>query len=323
MITVGYITARKECRFDWFFQSLRMQLRPDDNIEIVIVDFYAQPCDFWTSEDVRNRETTVFMRAYDAGLDAQTLWAPPKPTVWAGPHRLTKQNWWAAANARNTVLCLGRGEFWAQVDDRSVLMPGWMDAVRDGMKGDYAVCGPYQKRTGITVERGHIKHAGIVTGEDNRIEYVQEHYSMHQHLKNPYSAPGEWWYGCSTALPTEWALKVNGYDETCDSSSGEDYIFGLMLQNNGYPIYFDTRLKIVEDRTPEFIGEPMVRKDKGQSPADKSHALLTKLRGQRRAQHPWDLRQLRTQHQRGIPWPAATWPVADWYDGQPLKEMTP
>lgn len=323
MTTIGYVTSRPEPRFDWFFSSLRAQLRPSDELELVIVDFYAQPCDSWTSEDVRIRENKVFADAYASGLDNQTTWVRPKPTVWAGPHRITNQNWWAAANARNTALCLARGDFWAMVDDRCVLMPTWMEAVRQARQEHYAVCGPYQKRTGITVENGAIKHAGIVTGEDNRLQYVREHYDIHEHLKNPYSAPGEWLYGCSFGLPTEWALKVNGMDETCDSSSGEDYIFGLMLQNNGYPLYYDTRMMIVEDRTPEFLGPPMIRRDKGQSPNDKSHALLTKLKGQRRAQHPWDLNLLRTSVLSGGQWPHATWPTTDWYDGQQVKDMTP
>jgi hypothetical protein len=316
LISIGYVTSRKEPRFDWFLDSLRRQLQSSDDVEIILVDFFAQPCDDWTRENVDWRGIQLSRAVHKLSV----RWSPPKPTVWSGPGRLPKDNWWSAANARNTALCLARGDFFACVDDRCVLMDGWMEAVREAVKGQYVVCGPYQKRVGITVKDGVIEHAGIVTGEDNRLAYIKEHY---QSLANPYSAPGEWLYGCSFGLPLEWALRVNGFDETCDSSSGEDYIFGLMLQNNGYPMYLDTRMYLIEDRSPEALGVPMVRKDKGVSPNDKSHALLAKLRGQRRAQHPWDIRDLRTRVQKGAPWPKAFWPTTDWYDGQPVKEMTP
>lgn len=323
MITISYITSRPEPRFDWFFQSLAAQLQPGDDIEIIIVDFFAQVGDSWNHKDVADRRMKAF--AATAPIDDRCSgvhWDAPKPTVWQGPHRLPRDNWWAAANARNTALCLARGDWWACVDDRCVLLPGWMAAVRDAVKGKYAIVGPYEKRTGITVKQGIIEHAGIVTGVDSRLQYIWEHYSMHKSLGNPYSAPGEWFYGCSFALPVEWALKVNGFDETCDSSSGEDYIFGLMLQNNGFELRLDTRLMIIEDRTPEFIGPAMLRKDKGQSPNDKSHALLARLKGQKRAQHPWDIRTIRNGVLRGAGWPGANWPMTDWYDGEPVHNFT-
>lgn len=325
MITIGFITCRPEPRFDWFFDSLARQLKKDDHVEIVLVDFLAYP---QQRDDWQQRAASI----QKAFTNTQWTWGPghvsyrwlaPKPTVWAGPHRLTKDNWWHAADARNTVLCAAEGDWWAQVDDRCVLLPGWMEAVRDAIAGNYAICGPYEKRTGITVENGLIRHSGIVTGSDNRLQYIKDHYDLHHHLGNPYSCPGEWWYGCSTCVPLDWALAVNGYDETCDSSSGEDYIFGLMLQNNGFEIRFDTRLGIVEDRTPEFIGLTMHRKDKGHSPNDKSHALLAKLRGQRRALHPMDMTTVRRNFLEDGTWPAATWPVSDWYDGEPLATMKP
>lgn len=323
LLTISYITSRPIPRFDWFFESLRLQLRPGDDIELVIVDFFAQACDGWTEEDVEQRLVETESQFVASGIGGLLFHVPPKPTVWAGPYRVTKHNWWHASGCRNTALCMANGDWFACVDDRCVLLPGWMTAVRAAMADTYAVVGTYEKRTGITVENGVIKHGGIVTGEDTRLAYVNEHYSIHAHLKNPYSAPGEWFYGCSFALPLEWALRVNGFDETADSSSGEDYLFGLMLQNNGFELRFDLRMAMVEDRSPEAIGTPMLRKDKGTSPADKSHALLAKLRGQRRAHHPWDLRAIRANTLRGAPWPNPDWPVLDWYDNQPVKDFTP
>lgn len=313
-LSIGFITARPEPRFDWLFSSLKRQLTPEDDVELILVDFYAQAFDSWTADNVRDRSKKV----REANQWIFTIHTPPRPTVWSGPHRITKDNWWSASAFRNTAICWSSGEFFACLDDRCVLGEKWMEAVRDAMKGQYAVCGPYQKRTAVTVENGVIKNAGIVTGEDNRMDYVTKHY---RHLRNPYSCPGSWWYGCSTALPMEWALKINGYDELCDGISGEDYIFGNMIQQNDWPIFYDTRMGIVEDRTPEFLGTPMLRRDKGVSPKDKSHGILSRLGSQKKATHPWDIRQIRTDIQRGKPWPEANWPQTDWWDGQQIKDM--
>lgn len=304
-LAVAYITHRVSPEAPWFITSLANQVPKGYTVDVIAVDVHGPE---------RGKVSTV------ENLRVQLV--RPKPTVWQGPHRLTAEDWWAASNARNTAICLCKTEWIAFVDDRSVLMPTWLEAVRDAMAGNYAVCGPYEKRVGMTVENGYIKHSGIITGEDDRLYYVKKHYSDPRHkLSNPYNAPGGWWYGCSTALPLEWALKVNGYDETCDGLSMEDCIFGLMLENNNLPIKFDTRMMIVEDRTAERLGRPMLRKDKGTSPNDKSHALLAWLRGEREAQHQWNLRELRQAALAGAPWPIPTKPDKDWYDGQPLGEM--
>jgi hypothetical protein len=187
------------------------------------------------------------------------------------------------------------------------------------MKGPYAVCGPYEKRTAMTVENGCPKNGGIITGSDNRLAYVEQHWRGKK--QNPYDCPGAWWYGCSTALPLSWALAINGYDESCDGLSGEDYIFGRMLENNGYPIKYDTRMAIIEDRTIGKLDPVMIRRDKGKSPKDKSHALLDLLSGCKRAQHQWDIPTVRRAVLSGEPWPVPSSPSKDWYDGQPLAEM--
>ncbi len=319
MISIGYITSRPEPRFDWFFDSLRNQLRGDD-VEIVIVDFYAQPGDGWTATDCMKRRDDVFREGHGFRL----VWEPPMPTVWAGPYRVTRQNWWHAGASRCTVLCYATGDYWVNLDDRCVLLPGWMDAVRDAVKGQYAVCGTYEKRTGITVENGIIRHAGIVTGRDNRLEYVNDHYLQHRHLSNPYSAPGSWFYGCTFGLPLEWALKVNGVPSTfCDGLGSEDSMFGNILQQNNLPIYFDTRMAMVEDRTPEFLGPVMRREDKGEigTARDKSHACLAKFLQSKTSLNSFDVRRLREAVQAGHPFPSPKDPPFDWFDHQALVDM--
>ena len=302
-LTVCFITARHEPEVFWFLESLAHQTaRP---IDVIVVDFFNRP-----------------LPAHYGPLSITVT--APKPCVWQGPHKLTKEDWWAIANARNTAICLCKTEWISFVDDRLVLMPTWLAAVQDAMAGGYAVCGPYQKRHSMTVQDGFIKNAGIITGDDNRKSYVKEHWSVPAHrLKNPYKCPGAWWYGCSNALPLQWALNVNGYDEYCDSSGGEDYLFGTLLENNGYELRYDLRMEVVEDRSADKLGPVMLRTDKGVSPDDKSHALLERIKKQKRSQHNLDVSQLRSMIRQGHAWPIPTQPTHDWFDGEALSEMAP
>jgi len=309
-LTIVYTTARHEPRIEWFLDSLYRQ--PDGpSCKVIVVDPFRKPAE-----------------------NASVRVVNPKPTVWQGPYRLTKQDWWAASNARNTGICLCDTDWVGFVDDRSVLIETWLEAVKAAMSGLYVVCGPYEKVHNLVVQTGRPSALDKLSeyytwdgkktdGIDSRVAYVQEHYAQHKHLSNPYNAPGEWTYGCSLALPLEWALQVNGFDETMDGSSGEDYVFGLMLQNNGFPIKFDLRMKMIEDRTPGTLGPTMIRMDKGVSPNDKSHWLLNKLKHERRALHQWDLRQVRASALAGKGFPVSSWPNKDPYDGQPLAQMTP
>lgn len=309
-ITVAYITARHDPRPEWFLDSLWRQL-DGCYCKVLIVDPYRN--------EAKNSSVRI---------------VHPKPTVWQGPHRLTKADWWAASNSRNTAICLCETEWIAFVDDRSVLVPRWLEAVKAAMEGHYVVCGPYEKVHNLQVAAGaaaggeklevdYSWDGKKTDGKDSRVAYVEEHYLHHKTLSNPYDAPGEWTYGCSLALPLEWALQVNGFSEDMDGASGEDYIFGLMLQNNGFPIKFDLRMKMIEDRTPGQLGPVMIRRDKGVSPNDRSHWLLEKHRHLRRAPHQWDLRQVRAMVLAGHGFPVPSWPNRDPYDGQPLAEMTP
>ena len=290
-LTIVYITARDEPEIGWCLDSLRPQMNRPVRFLPISYKMVGQPG----------------MKAF-----------PPKPNVWHGPHRLTKADWWAASNARNTGICLCKTEWIAFLDDRCVLAPTWMAAIDDAIKGNYCVCGPYQKRHGMTVENGVIKHGGIIDGDDNRLAIVKQHWGK---LSNPYAAPPEWTYGCTIALPLEWALAVNGFEELCDGMRYEDVFFGMMLANSGFPIKYDTRFGVVQDRTPGKCG-PMLRGgDKGESPNDKSHKILEMVRSAKRTLHQWDLRQVRADVLAGKPFPIPTGPTTDWYDGQPLSEM--
>src|SRR5438309_7276872 len=99
--TIAYMTARRDCRVEWFRDSLARQILPTDDIQVVIVDFFHT-----------ERRWSIL---------EGWLHVPPKPTVWQGPHRLTNKDFFAPSNARNTALCYATGSHIAYVDDLSLL----------------------------------------------------------------------------------------------------------------------------------------------------------------------------------------------------------
>lgn len=300
-LTVTYITARQEPMFQWFFDSLANQLEPHDKIKVIIVDLLA---------DKRNKE------AYDLrGLDVQ--WVEPKPNIWQGKHRITKDDWWAVSNARNTGICLCETEWIAFLDDRCVLLPSWMDAVKRAMAGNYIVAGSYEKRSKMDVQNGFIRGFEKLIGADPRLKQAPNG------MKN---CPHSWFFGCTSAMPLEVALQVNGFEEGCDGMGMEDSIMGLHLRNCGYTLTFDVNMRMIEDRTEgetasgHGLSNVMRRTDKGVSPNDKSHAALKRFGVQKRTEFTLDLRELRAN---GMSWkPNPAWPDwKDWYDGQAISEM--
>lgn len=322
-ITIAYITARPEPRFDWFFDSLSKQSGLSEVSQIIIVDFFAQVCDEWTSEDCIRRYQSVMNAAKQ--FKPIVKWVPPKPNVWAGKHRLTPRNWWHMSTARNTALIHCKNDFIAYLDDRCVLDVTWLDAVREANEKQYVVCGTFEKRINIGCIDGNIQIKGISSqdicksgdsvGQDSRACIAQDRKMI---------CPGSWVFGCTFALPTEWMLQVNGVDESWDSVSMEDSHFGQMLENNSFPIFHDPRMKIIEDRTGGVRGHDMKRSSKEKHPNDKNdkfHKLIDKLWHNKFSSHLWNLRAIRNSVLAGNFPPIPTSSTHDWFDSQPLKEM--
>lgn len=324
-LTIAYITARKQPHFKWFLESLATQIMPRDDIQIVIIDFFAQPCDYWQLTDVAIRQLQLGKLIEDvtglvpaclwSQVEKNSMWCPPMPTVWQGPSRLTKENWWAKSAALNTALCYAKGEWFLHLDDRCVLAPGFMDAVREHMQSRKMVFGSFEKRSNLVVEKGLIKDKGELLRKDHRADYAR------QIGINPIVCEGHWYFGCCGMGPTEWYLDVNGWDMTCDGLSYEDVMLGRCLENNGDPLLFDSRMLVIQDRTPGRLDPVFLREDKGVAPDTKSAALNEKLKEQKRALHSLDLRVVRQDILAGKPFPPAVEPQMDWFDGQPLKDF--
>lgn len=308
-LTVAYITGREEPKLEWFIDSLVTQMASDDEIHVIVVD-------------AMEHRILGAARVELIGVMFESFrCTSPKPTVWQGKHRITRDDWWAMSNARNTALCMCETEWIAFCDDRCVLADGWLSTVRTAMRDDRAetrvVCGTYEKRhdvtIGPTIQQGI---GGTLVAVDNRFTEAPNGY---------FDCPGQWLYGCTFALPLEWALEVNGFEEGCDSLSAEDYIFGLNLANAGYKLDFCPTMKVIQDRSPSADpGSSRFRRtDKGVSPNDKSHAALARFGPRKRTEFTPDLRAIRHRYLRGEPFPAPNMAAdhRDWFDDQLVREF--
>lgn len=311
MITVAFHTGRTAPKFEWFFDSLKLQKGFTRVSQIIIVDFFAQESSGHGSNDVAARRENVFSAASNAGLSSIVQWHPPKPTIWQGPHRVTKEHHWAMSNTRNTSICLCKNQWIVLLDDRCVLQQGYLQAVRRAMGYRYVVFGSYQKRHGMVVHRGVIKKDGDTTGVDNR-----EAIAGGKTVK----VNGAWAYGCSLALPVEWALQVNGFAEDyCDGISMEDIIFGMCLHNSGFDMRYDPSMRIIEDRTPVECTDVYRREDKGISPNDKSHKLLDVFAKSKTSLNSFDIRAVRASVLSGKQFPLPSASKRDWYDNAEIS----
>lgn len=271
--------------------------------------------DGWTEEDVKKRILDLRTIAVMAGFTDLKI-VPPKPNVWQGTFRLTKDHWWAACIARNTAIALAKHDYIVFCDDLSVILSGWWDAIQASRKPDRIICGAYQKVKQLVVEEGKvISYEGFVAGRDHRMSYVKY---------VPFPCDGGWLYGASFAAPTEALLMVNGFDENAASLSSEDYLLGIRLVNAGYKLFYDTRMMTFESEEGHHSGPAIKRKDKGISPDDKSHAILNAAKGSKYAPNyfgPGGLRALREHMLAGGEFPIMQIPTHDWFDGQPVSEF--
>lgn len=304
-ISLIYMTGRREPKLEWLLDVLARDLADGDVIDLIVVDALDR-----TLADLLG---AAAIPAFPRGHVSIRVTAP-KPNIWQGKHRVTSCDWWATANARNTAIVGAAYDYLVFIDDRAVPGPAWLSAIRKGERERASVlAGAYEKRetrgatTILTRDHRHeLKPGGLV------------------------NCGGGWLYGCTFALPLDWALEVNGLEEGCDGLTGEDYIFGLMLGNAGHRIDFVPSLFVSQDRTVgnETCKGTYACKDKGVSPKDKSHAALERFGARRHTEFTPDLAELRRA--RWVTSAVVHWPIPnpaldyrDWYDGELVRNMLP
>lgn len=304
MLTIAYITSRKQPMIEWFFDSLHNECGGDyAGIRIVVVDVLAEI-------DGRKKQFRNLSHAEFTHVE-------PKPTVWSGSHRITRQDYWSKCNSLNTAICYAPDGWVTIVDDLAVLAPGWLHRVRIAIeKPTTCTLGAFKKLKDMDVVNGCIVSAtAYPKGIDSRCPNGQD--------DDVVLAAGDWMYGHVTA-PLEAFLRVNGYPEClCDSLSFEDVLCGMAIQRAGYRFVYDRKHLIYESEELHHVeGGSGKRFDKGVTPNDKSHAALSRvINGDFSIWNNYDLRELRKRIQKGDSFPLPTGPTHDWYDRQPLTEL--
>lgn len=315
-LTLCYVTFRNNPKFEWWADSLIRQLTHkhdylDQIKRIVVVAFKPSAID-----------ADALWRLKARGLDV--LVTKPMPSVWQGEHRLTKADYFAASNARNTGICLAPTSHICFADDLSVLMPTWLDQVMEALNSsdlqNKVICGAYRKVNKMQVEYGVVKLLeDHPPGNDQRLRFVQG--------DGPHPCDAQWAYGCSIMFPMEALLTVNGYDTDCDGMGYEDTVTGKMVQARGYHFVFAPRMMTYEseelhhdESNPRFL-----RADPGKSPNDKSHAILNLVKSGRNYAPNYygdgGIRALRLRILSAEPFPVIQVPQHDWFTGQPLSEL--
>ncbi len=299
-ISIAYVTSRKEPQIKWFFDSLALQAKLRDRIQIIVVG----------PDDFRLRERKQFQGLF-RGFNVR--FSEPKPSVWQGPHRLTKEDWFAASNARNTALCLAPDGYLAYVDDLSVLQPGWLDAVKEHAVAGRFGFGAYHKVKHLVVENGMVK-----SFENYRLD---NRWNETQSIITPCS--GRWLFGCSVCGPVEAFLTVGGWPEFCDGLGFEDCILGHALENHGFPMVYDKRMMTFESEEHHAIEPAFKRSDFGVSPNDKSHSALHIGQQSRYFENYYlgGIRKMREEVLAGKPFPIVNNPQHCWYSGKKLSDL--
>lgn len=310
-LTIAYITARKQPRFRWFCDSLCREVERSDHDfpEVLFVDLQL---------DYVPRPRTIELEKAVAGRFEYSH-VPPKPSSWQGTHRLTKRDYFCAANARNTALILGTTANIAFVDDKSILMPGWLECVLQACRNGEVLLGAYMIVNDMEVQDGELINWSTFE--------VDSRWNIAEHAhKVPIS--GNSLYGCTFCLPVSSAVSVNGFDEYCDGHGAEDYDFGIRLSRCGCRIFYDRSMMVLIQKESGTSGTgdrslPGRRKkhDDGQCT---DHYLLNRLLGDSSRTTTlagWcDIREQRQRVQAGLPIEHDL-PDKDWVDGQPLAEL--
>lgn len=318
-VTICYISARLDNRFEWALDALINQgflSNPDERI--IYVDYHYRN---------QNRDGFGFYKEVNGRfeIDDVLLHTDPMPSVWYGDSRLTKENWFDASSFRNTALVHCRTKYICYLDDLSLPLPGFVDAVRNACHGNKTITlGRYAKAMNMVVENGNLKSIGEITGKDARMIYGDRERN----------AKGGELFGCSLVAPIEAFLEIGGWPSSlCGSLGFEDCITGEVLSNAGYNFIYNPRMMTYESEELHHVGERFLKHDwhfvdgkpvqGGNGGSDMSHAALNIAKQSKRFDNGYDIRALREHMLNGGTWPdyLGKNPIHQWFTKQLLSEM--
>lgn len=240
-ITIAYFTCRKDPKIEWFFRSLDRELKSDwSNINILIVDYHHQ-------FDEINRELEfkkIYEKYVEKGLNVKHV--APKPTPYQGKYKITKNNYFAASNARNTAFLHCDTSYIVCIDDLTVIKEGWLEVILWAKKNNFIVYGSYAKVKNLTCdELGNYTYNPDINLDSRFNNSV---------IDNNFATKvaGSWLFGCSFGVPMEYVYKTDGFDESCDTIGAEDYDFGIRLGRLTENIYYSRQMFTYEDDDLHF-----------------------------------------------------------------------
>lgn len=336
-ITLCYITCRKNNLIEWFLDSLEINLRSClacgkiNEYEVVIVSPYLKP----------EKYSQIYKEEY--GDKSRTVWSydiqvvSPLPSLVQGDCKVTKENWFSAANARNAGLIHSTGDYIMYIDDLSILSPTWLQAVIEAANEGYVLQGAYRKDKKVVVENG-VLISSEPDGIDSRWNQCGDS-KQHGH--------SSWTYGCSIGIPVELLLKVNGWDCLTDTIGYEDTLMGIMLQKQGARFVYDKRALTIESSEHHFLEGNYYRRE---DPAttrenyfeilnrfgvtmslypsikryDSSHAMIDLSKQKNQAVlNNFNVRELRSKVQNGeqVTLADMNYPDRHWFTGELLSDL--
>lgn len=325
MLTIGYISCRKENLFKWFADSLNIQLN-GESIQLVVVDYWL------------DAEREAYYKSLFRNIQVDCV--TPLPTYIQGEYMVTSRPYFSASAARNAVYVHAIHGHVAFVDDLSVLSPTWLNEVMDSLNDNNVITlGAYQKHKNMVVENGVIVSSDL-EATDSRFQFAPHGGKI--------TGFASWFYGCSFVHSLELALKVNGFDHIADISGYEDCIQGIRLEKAGATFVYNTNMLTVESYEHHFTeGNVFTRADDeiseheygallfnygirhSQYPKstrrDQSHALLDITMQSPFCEakcNPFNLRELRSKRERGekITIEDMGFNKEHWFNGKPFAD---
>jgi glycosyl transferase family 7 (putative galactosyltransferase) len=346
-LTIVYCTNRVQPHFQWFVDAICNQADFDQrrHLQVIFIDgqlwsptakerYDGRNLNFdkpiWHDTDRRLELELVVNNRLDY------LHIPPLPSVYQGPFRLTKSDWFSASNTRNSGFVVAKYPYCIFIDDLTVPGTIWLAQALHAAQHGYCVAGMYKKVRKLLVANGiAVSYEEFPEGRDSRWEYGSD------------AGIGPWdgsIFGCSFGVTLESALKIDGFEMACCGSGNEDSDFGIRLRRSGVKVMLNRNLFTMESEedhhTQEF--KSMATRDRRavikenlptayesyQIPnqAEKymsDHVLINRVVNEARIVPilPQNLRGMREKWLGTGLVDVPTGPKYDWRDNTPLSEL--
>lgn len=261
MISIILCTARRQPRFQEMADSIALNIEflrkanIQEEVEWVVVDKVL-----WDNDRKEELKSIVNGRF-------KFVHVPPKPTVWQGPHRLTKKDYWAKSNALNTGIIYANGESLCFTDDCQLLSENWLFTHFSAHKLGLASCSAYKY---VYAGTSKVVDGRLVEG---KIQQPGDHRLTSMEVPGP--VPGGWCYGGNWGAPLQALLKINGVDELLDGAGGlEDCLTGVRI-SRVIPLWFFPDAPVYQiTETHETVTDFLTKESGGARFCQCSHAYL-------------------------------------------------